>query len=253
MDDNTVIVTIIVDEAWTNPGSVLDLFLESFRLGQGTKSLLNYLLIVTVGSKAFQRCKSVHPHCYQLTRLGSRNKLLLDMLKLGYNFVFTEADVMWFRTPLPEIHPLKQITIPCDLASAESKRERNRPGRGLFSVRSSDISIQLFRYWMVLGVLDHTFQVESLCENIKDQQEYIKMLEVQISYLDTTYFGGFCKEAKRDMNKVYTLQANCCDDVENKVYDLRLVLEGWRNFTAQTSNFSSGLVPSERAPTKCIV
>ena len=89
MEDRTVILTVIADEAWTNPGSVLDLFLESFRLGQGTKRLLNHLLIVTVGSKTFEQCKSLHPHCFQLERLGARNNLLLDVLKQGYSFVFT--------------------------------------------------------------------------------------------------------------------------------------------------------------------
>ncbi|XP_062102881.1 uncharacterized protein At4g15970-like [Humulus lupulus] len=252
MEDRTVILTGIVDEAWTSPGSVLDLFLESFRLGQGTQMLLNHLLIVTVGNETLQHCNSLHPHCLELTPLGSINNLLLEVLKLGYSFFFTEVDVMWFRTPVLNINPMKEITIPCDIASYESESESNRPGRGLFYVKSTERAIELFRYWKVLGILYQTFHVESLCENLKEHQEYIEMLGVHIHYLDTAYFGGFCRGGSKDMNMVYTMHANCCQDVENKVYDLRLVLDGWRNFTAQPSNFRSGMVPSWRAPTKCI-
>lgn len=89
MEDRTVILTFIVNEAWTSPGSVLELFLESFWLGQGTKRLLNHLLIITVGSTTFQHCNSLHPHCFQLTQPRSINYLLLDVLKLGYSYVFT--------------------------------------------------------------------------------------------------------------------------------------------------------------------
>lgn len=160
---------------------------------------------------------------------------------------------MWFKTPLQDIHPTYHVTMPCDLLSDDSKRESNKPGRGLFYVKSTDLTIELFRYWTVLGFLDHTFRVESQCENMKDQQKYIEKLGIQIQYLDTTYFGGFCKGGSKDMNKVYTMHANCCEEVKNKVYDLRLVLEDWRNFTAQPSHFSLGQARSVRAPIKCIV
>ncbi|KAF4385749.1 hypothetical protein F8388_010305 [Cannabis sativa] len=254
MEDRTIILTGIVDEAWTSPGSVLDLFLESFRLGQGTEMLLNHLLVVTIGNKAYQQCHSLHPHCLELTPIGSINNLLLDVLKLGYSFLFTEVDVMWFRTLVFEINPLHEITIPCNLLSRGSESERNRPGRGLFYVKSTERAVELFKYWKFLRTLYDTFHVESLCENLREHQEYTKMIGVEIDYLNASYFGGFCSGESKDMNMVFTMQANCCKGVENKVYDLRLVLDGWRNFTAQPSNFRSGvgMVPSWRAPTKCI-
>lgn len=113
MEDRTVIVTI-VDEKWASPGSVLDIFLESLKIGQGTKALLDHLVVVTVSSQAFQLCKSKHPHCFQLTtfvpnlaanmQLGvpdyhmlirKRNNLLLEIIQLGYNFVFTVSSSSW--------------------------------------------------------------------------------------------------------------------------------------------------------------
>ncbi|OAY86063.1 Uncharacterized protein ACMD2_05513 [Ananas comosus] len=43
MDDNTVIMTVI-NEAWSAPGSLLDAFLESFRIGEYIERLLKHLI-----------------------------------------------------------------------------------------------------------------------------------------------------------------------------------------------------------------
>jgi hypothetical protein len=107
MQDRTVILTIL-NETWASPGSVLDLFLESFRIGQGTQHLLNHIVVVALDNQAYQYCTSIHPHCFQLrtfssklsTRKGftsldhimlnqKRNDLLLEVLELGYNIIFT--------------------------------------------------------------------------------------------------------------------------------------------------------------------
>lgn len=290
MEDGTVILTMIFDEAWTRPGSVLGLFLKSFQIGQGTKRLLNHLVIVTLGSQAFQNCNVLHPHCFQLRPFGSRkgplaldnlmiqrntNNLLLQVLDLGYSFIFTvssssswlvginyhvglsmltrnvrlqEADVMWLRTPIVHIHPSYEITILCNLHSEDSQNRSNKPGRGLIYVKSNAVSIELFKYRKVWGTLYPNSHVKSLCEALKEQQDVIEMLGVRIQYLNATYFGGFCPGDSREIRKVYTLQANCCANVEDKVHDLKLVLEDWINFRAQSFNISLG----KRAPTKCI-
>ena len=111
MEDNTVIVTSI-NQAYAAPGSLLDLFLESFRLGEGTARLLDHLLIVAVDPGALQTCRSVHRHCYLLRPDGgaaaadlgaekhfmspeyldmmwTRNRFQLTILELGFNFLFT--------------------------------------------------------------------------------------------------------------------------------------------------------------------
>ena len=60
-----MIVTSI-NKAYAAPGSLLDLFLESFRSGKGTAGLLDHLLIVSVDPGAHETCRSVHRHCYLL-------------------------------------------------------------------------------------------------------------------------------------------------------------------------------------------
>jgi hypothetical protein len=109
MDDNTVIMTF-TNKAWTAAGSLLDLFLESFREGDKTEHLLKHLIIVAVDGKAFEQCKLVHPLCYSLDVGGgrmnltteqaymskdylemmwARNKFQTHVLELGYAFLFT--------------------------------------------------------------------------------------------------------------------------------------------------------------------
>jgi hypothetical protein len=104
-DDRTVILTS-VNEAFARPNSLLGLFRESFRAGEGTEHLLDHVLVVAVDAMAFVHCKAVHPHCYRLevdsaTYLSSESsflsaayvelvwaKLSLQqrVLELGYNF-----------------------------------------------------------------------------------------------------------------------------------------------------------------------
>jgi len=107
MKDKTVILTTL-NEAWAAPNSILDLFLESFRIGDRTRWLLNHLVIVALDPKAFIRCQAIHPYCYLLASeaidfheealfmtphylrmMWRRIDFLRSVLELGYNFVFT--------------------------------------------------------------------------------------------------------------------------------------------------------------------
>ncbi|KAM1075673.1 hypothetical protein PS2_023022 [Malus domestica] len=261
MPDRTIILTI-VEEAWTGSGSVLDLFLESFRVGQGTKRLLNHLLIATVGKGAFEYCKSVHPHCFKLAPLrlskpAAGKQLLghgregIDLLhrviQLGYNLIFTEADVMWFRKPVTEFDSQKEVTIPCDL---DSENAGNKQDRGIFFLKSDVISLEFFEYLNLVGILYPSIPLGSPCE-IVTREEITKMLGMRVQIIDTAYFGGFCQPLG-NYSEVYTMQANCCENIESKVHDLKLVLDDWRSITGRSANNSSGQSPSWRAPNKCI-
>lgn len=107
MEDGTVILTTL-NEAWAAPNSIIDLFLESFKIGVGTRRLLNHLVIVALDHKAFKRCLEVHTHCFALVTEGvdfrkeayfmtphylkmmwARIDFLRSVLEMGYNFVFT--------------------------------------------------------------------------------------------------------------------------------------------------------------------
>nr|GEU68364.1 putative nucleotide-diphospho-sugar transferase, nucleotide-diphospho-sugar transferase [Tanacetum cinerariifolium] len=130
--NNTVIITTLND-AWAEPNSVFDLFLESFRTGNQTQKLLNHLVVVAWDQKAYARCLKLHPHCYYLSTDGvdfseeayymapdylnmmwRRTNFLRNVVDLGYNFLFTDADIMWFRDPFPHFHEDGDFQIACD-------------------------------------------------------------------------------------------------------------------------------------------
>ncbi|XP_050888441.1 uncharacterized protein At4g15970 isoform X2 [Lathyrus oleraceus] len=132
MEDKTVILTTL-NEAWAAPNSVIDLFLESFRIGVHTRRLLNHLIIIALDQKAFLRCQAIHTYCFLLVSEGDdfheeayfmtprylkmmwrRIDFLRLVLEMGYNFVFTDADIMWFRDPFPRFHHDADFQIACD-------------------------------------------------------------------------------------------------------------------------------------------
>jgi hypothetical protein len=107
MEDNTIILTTL-NAAWASPGSVIDLFMDSFHSGVGTSLLLKHLVVVTFDWKAYKHCVKIHPYCFALGTEGvdfSEEKRFLtsgyldmmwkrlDFLRLvlekGYNFIFT--------------------------------------------------------------------------------------------------------------------------------------------------------------------
>lgn len=111
MPNRTVIIAI-VNRAYVEGGdsvtTMLDLFLESFWVGNATRPLLDHLLVVAVDQTAYDRCKFRGLHCYRLETDGvdftgekvymsqdfiemmwRRTLFLLDVLKRGYSFIFT--------------------------------------------------------------------------------------------------------------------------------------------------------------------
>lgn len=107
MGDKTVIITAL-NAAWTSPNSIFDIFLESFRIGNNTKYLLNHLLVVALDQIAYSRCLEIHTHCYALLTknvdfsgekqymsgdylkmMWRRTNFLGIVLQMGYSFIFT--------------------------------------------------------------------------------------------------------------------------------------------------------------------
>lgn len=107
MVNKTIILTVL-NAAWASPGSVVDLFIESFRTGDGTRMLLNHLVIIALDMKAYKRCMSIHQHCFALITegvdfSGEKNFMTAGYLKMmwrridflrvilekGYSFIFS--------------------------------------------------------------------------------------------------------------------------------------------------------------------
>ncbi|PAN36351.1 hypothetical protein PAHAL_6G276200 [Panicum hallii] len=250
MEDNTVIVTSI-NQAYAAPGSLLDLFLESFRLGEGTARLLDHLLIVAVDPGALQTCRSVHRHCYLLRPDGgvaadlgaekhfmtpeyldmmwARNRFQLTILELGFNFLFTDIDILWFRNPMRHIAITSDIAIASDYFNGDPDSLLNLPNGGFLYVRSKNRTVEFYRRWRAAR---RQFPAGTNEQHILAQVQapLTGQLGVRMQFLDTANCGGFC-QLSGDLRRVSTMHANCCTGLPNKVQDLQSVLRDWRNYT----------------------
>ena len=109
MPNKTVIITI-VNKAYVegDDTSMLDLFLESFWIGEGTREMADHLLVVAGDQTAYDRCIFRGLHCYKMVgedgdmegeklymsedfikMMWRRTLLLLHVLERGYSFIFT--------------------------------------------------------------------------------------------------------------------------------------------------------------------
>jgi hypothetical protein len=90
MDNKTIILTTL-NAAWASSGSVIDLFIDSFRRGVRTSSLLRHLVIITFDWKAYKRCMKIHAYCFALATENVDFSQEKRFLTAGY------LDMMWKR------------------------------------------------------------------------------------------------------------------------------------------------------------
>ncbi|XP_028808789.1 uncharacterized protein At1g28695 [Neltuma alba] len=253
MEDKTVIVTFInkaYAEAEVNGDtSMFDLFLTSFWLGEGTRSLVDHLLVVAADQTAYDRCRFRRLNCFRLETEGfdfegeklfmsadfinmmwRRTLLLLRVLKQGYSFIFTDADVMWLRNPFTRLSTdsNEDLQISTDRYLGDPWSEKHDINTGFYFVRSNKKTISLFEAWY------------SKKDNSKGQKEQdvlqdlirhgiTRQLGVRVRFIDSLYFSGFCQNSK-DFKAVTTVHANCCRSITAKIADLKAVLGDWKRF-----------------------
>ncbi|KAF0912526.1 hypothetical protein E2562_014109 [Oryza meyeriana var. granulata] len=246
MDDRTVIITC-VNHAFAAPNSLLDLFLESFRVGDGTTELLRHVLVVAMDPTALSRCLAVHPHCFLYTMPGldftsekffaskdylelvwSKLKLQRRVLQLGYNFLFTDVDIVWLRNPLKHVAVYADMAVSSDIFFGDPDNIDNLPNTGFFYVKPSSRTIAMTKEWHEARGEHPGMNEQPVFNHIK--KELVKKLKLKVQYLDTAYMGGFCSYGK-DLGKICTMHANCCIGLASKIRDLRGVLDDWKNYT----------------------
>ncbi|KAH7669327.1 Nucleotide-diphospho-sugar transferases protein [Dioscorea alata] len=249
-DKKTVILTT-VNSAWISPGSVVDLFMESFKVGNGTSELLDHLVVVAMDEKGYVRCMELHKHCFALTTEGvdfseqknfmsgdylkmmwRRLEFLGTILDLGFDFIFSDTDIMWFRNPLPHFYKDGEFQIACDYFVGNPNDLNNRPNGGFMYVKSNNKTISFFKYWFK-SQERHPGVNEQEVLNLIKKNTFTRELGVKMRFLDTTYFGGFC-ESSKDFDKVCTMHANCCIGLGRKLHDLGLMLDDWRRYMSMT-------------------
>ncbi|XP_072146832.1 uncharacterized protein At4g15970 [Setaria viridis] len=248
MANDTVILTTL-NSAWSEPGSVLDVFLESFRAGESTRELLDHLVIVSLDTTAHARCRQIHRHCFALVTDGvdfsgqknfmtdgylkmmwQRIDFLREVLEKGFSFIFTDTDIVWFRNPLPHFYPDGDFQIACDHFTGNPDDLSNSPNGGFAYVRSNTETIEFYRFWYAAREKHPGLHDQDVLNSIKGDS-FVAELGVKIKFLSTELFGGLC-EPSRNMSRVCTMHANCCIGLSRKISDLNAMLQDWRRFLA---------------------
>ncbi|XP_051200258.1 uncharacterized protein At4g15970-like [Lolium perenne] len=245
-DDGTVIITS-VNDAFATPGSLLDLFRGSFRDGEGIAHLLNHTLIVALDPGAMARCGAVHPHCYHLevaaanvssaSRIMTKSyleivwvKLSLQqrVLELGYNYLFTDVDILWFRNPFRHINLYADMTVSTDRFKGDTESLTNWPNTGFYYVRSTNRTVEMLRQWRAARSRFPPDHDQFIFDKIKTELAHGE-LQIKFVFLDPVRFDGFCQRRSK-IDTVCTMHANCCIGLENKVHDLKNMVNDWKNY-----------------------
>lgn len=254
MKDKIVIVTIInmaYAEQDVNGDTVtmFDLFLSSFWLGQGTRSLVDHLLVVAVDQTAYDRCRFLRLNCFRLETDGvelkgeklfmsadfinmmwRRTLFLLEVLKRGYSFIFTDADVMWLRNPFTRLSndTNEDLQISTDRYLGDPRSTRQDINTGFYFVRSNNKTITLFEIWYSKKDNSTGQKEQDVLQDLV-RHGITTQLGIGVRFMDTLYFSGFCQNSK-DFREVTTVHANCCRGITAKVADLKAVLRDWKRF-----------------------
>ncbi|PAN26811.1 hypothetical protein PAHAL_5G040100 [Panicum hallii] len=249
MEDRTVIMTS-VNEAWAAPGSLLDSFLESFRVGENVSHFVKHIVVVAMDEGAFRRCRAVHPHCHllrpekegldlsgaksymtkdYLDLVWSKLKLQQRILELGYNLLFTDVDVAWFRNPLVHITMAADITTSSDFYFGDPDDLGNFPNTGFIYFKSTPRNARAMAYWHAARRRFPENHDQFVFNEIK--RELAGELGVRIRFIDAATVSGFC-QLGRDLNRIATVHMTCCIGLENKLFDLKRVVADWKRYMA---------------------
>lgn len=266
---NKTLLMTALNAAWAQEDSMIDLFLGSFHAGEGISHYLDHLLIIALDQISYDRCLEIHHHCFRLETEGvdfaaekyfmsgdylkmmwRRVEFLRVVLELGYNLLFSDADIMWFRDPFPHLSPDADFQIACDHFNGHPTDLANLPNGGFVYVRSNERTIGFYEYWYEARLKHPTQHDQDVFNYIKYTKQFAGF-QLKLEFLETTYFGGFC-EVSQDLSKVCTMHANCCTGLDRKIFDLKLTIADW----AQYKEMSPQQKKQERvfwqAPKECL-
>ncbi|XP_073131891.1 uncharacterized protein At4g15970-like [Henckelia pumila] len=271
MEDGKTVIITTLNAAWTKPNSIFDFFLESFRIGNQTLHLLDHVVVAALDDTAYARCMAVKLHCFALTTAGvnftgearfmtkdylkmmwRRIDFLRVVLQLGFNFVFSDADVMWLRDPFPKFYPNADFQIACDhyYDKLNSTDMGHSPNGGFNYVKSNNKTIKFYKFWYKGNDYFPGRHDQHVLNMIK-MDPYVKDLQMEMRFLNTAYFSGFC-EPKKDLDQVITMHANCCIGLDNKIHDIKVVIDDWKRYMqlATTGERNSSTI-SWTVPRRC--
>ncbi|KAL9245231.1 hypothetical protein vseg_018907 [Gypsophila vaccaria] len=259
MPNKTLIIAVINDayvEGEVAP-NMLDFFLEGLWTGEGTRELVKHLMLVAVDQTAYDRCVFRGLHCYRLVTDGvdfmgekvgitsefinmmwRRVLFLIEVLKRGYNFIYTDIDMIWVRNPFTFLttNTTQDFDVQFSLDSKNTSLTINRVNTGFYFVKSNHKTISLFEKWYNLKEMSRNKVREQDVLQVMTWQGVFTDLDINVRFLETELFSGFCHNSS-DFRFVITIHATCRQGLKIKLPELVQVLRDWRMFKVSHSKF----------------
>ena len=142
---------------------------------------------------------------------------------------------MWLRNPLVRLstNETKDLQISTDKFLGDSQSEKHLINTGFYYIRSNNKTIKLLEKWYAMKDNSTGQKEQDVLLNLIGGG-IIRELNLNVSFLDTLYFSGFCQDSG-DLRAVATVHANCCRSISAKVNDLKAVLRDWKRFKKYAS------------------
>ena len=163
-----------------------------------------------------------------------------------------DTDVLWLRSPLGNFDPSYELSISCKFSSDGERADSMQEG-GIFFMKANEAALEFLKHWKLSKFLYlRSNAEESLCTTITQNEDIADAYGVRVHHIDTNQFGGFCQLNNDMFETVYTIHANCCDDLTSKVHDMTIVLDDWIRFRKRVKNYNATENMTLRWPQKCI-
>ncbi|XAR66076.1 hypothetical protein NMG60_11012140 [Bertholletia excelsa] len=268
--ENKTVIIAVANRAYVEGDKpMLDLFMDGFWYGENTRGLTDHLLIVAVDQTSYERCRFLRLHCYKLETEGvefsgeklymsedfiemmwRRTQFLGDVLKRGYNFIFTDMDVIWLRNPFNRLSSNETIDlqVSTDKFNGDDLSQANPINTGFYMTRSNNRTISLFNTWYGRKNASMGMKEQDVLQLLVREGMFTH-LGLQARFLDTLFFSGFCQDSC-DVNAVVTVHSNCCRSINAKVTDLTAVLRSWKGWKAAKRKSGNVTMPFQWPPHK---
>eukprot|EP00270_Netrium_digitus_P014890 TRINITY_DN5144_c0_g1_i1.p1 TRINITY_DN5144_c0_g1~~TRINITY_DN5144_c0_g1_i1.p1 ORF type:complete len:400 (-),score=86.39 TRINITY_DN5144_c0_g1_i1:192-1214(-) len=245
-DGRPLVIIVGVNMAWK---LMLELFLQRLAMGRNTTWVPSHLILVNFDHSSFSHCTSLRPrlHCF-LSLQGNKSKenefateafymtpeylnlmwyrltTNLRILELGFDIIFTDNDILWFRNPLPFFGGDFDMYIACD----RYKEEESLANGGFYFVRSNERTLKFFRYWISSHQRFPGFHDQGVLNEILPLYDAHSKMDIglRLKLLPPAHFGGLCEQPDVYAEMV-TMHTNCCAYYEAKLATLNKVASEW--------------------------
>uniref|UniRef100_A0A6V7QTC3 Nucleotide-diphospho-sugar transferase domain-containing protein n=1 Tax=Ananas comosus var. bracteatus TaxID=296719 RepID=A0A6V7QTC3_ANACO len=157
-------------------------------------------------------------------------KNYLEMMWRRNKFQQSDVDILWFRSPFQHLSPSVDLIMGADFFVGDPSSLGNYPNGGLLYVKSSRTTIALYEHWQQRG---RGFRTRPRAVHFQQGQGRVRgVLQRQDPVPGHCLFRRFLS-AWEGLEQICTMHANCCEGLENKLYDLRHVLEDWKAYKAR--------------------